>query len=76
MVTAGPEVVWVGTQTGYLLGFNPRSLQLTVVTCRVSCVDSVVCVGDGVIVMFGRWVIEGTSVSGFTVWHSHINMMS
>ena len=76
MVMAGPHTVWVGTQTGFLLGFDPHNLQLVAVACRHSCVDSVVCAGEGVMLVFGRWVFDSVTVSGFTIWHSHINMMT
>ena len=75
MLMAGSHIVWVGTQTGYLLGYDPHSFQLMMVACRASCVDSVVCVGEAMVVLFGRWVFEGITMSGFTVWHSHINSM-
>ena len=74
-VTASPDTVWVGIQTGHLFGFSAHTHQLLVSVSSHSCVDTVVCVGNGAMMVFGRWVLEETAFAGFTVWQSHINMI-
>ena len=73
-VNSSPNSVWVGTNTGHVLAFHPTTFELIVAVRHHNIVDTIVCLDNGVLVIFGRWEYEGeTSVmEGFSIWHSHI----
>ena len=66
--------VWVGTNTGHVMGFNSKSLELLVAVQHHSIVESIVALEQGTVLMvFGKWKYEGDTVmEGFSVWQSHM----
>lgn len=70
--------MWVGTNTGQVIGFNSSSLEVTVAISRHRCVDALVAL-DGMLTVFGRWAVDEKKpelVGGFSVWRCQILMHS
>ena len=73
-VSMATQTVWVGTNTGHVMGFNRVTLELLVAVQHHSWVESIVAIDNGkMILVFGKWVMEdGNMMEGFSVWRSHI----
>ena len=58
------------------MGFECSTLELHVAVQQHSCVESIVALDDGmVLLVFGKWKFEQENMmEGFSVWHSHGNM--
>ena len=80
-IVPGHDVVWVGTNGGHLLSFNPLTADVLLVHRREQSITNILCLSNRQIVTFGKGIIGETSVedvegdvSGlFTVWTNYIN---
>ena len=66
-------MVWVGTNTGQVIGFDSASLEVTMAVSQLQCVDALVALDDGMMVVFGRWAADERKselMSGFSLWRS------
>ena len=72
-------MVWVGTNTGQVIGFDPASLEVMVAVSQLQCVDALVALDDGMMVVFGRWAADEKKselMGGFSLWRSKFLMHS
>ena len=70
-------MVWVGTNTGQVIGFDSTSLEVMVAVSQLQCVDALVALDDGMMVVFGRWAADEKKselMSGFSLWKSKFHM--
>lgn len=78
-VTSQGSIVWVGTNTGQVIGFDSTSLEVMVAVNQLQCVDALVTLDDGMMVVFGRWAADEKKselMGGFSLWRSKFHMLS
>ena len=75
-VAMAHPTVWVGTNTGHVMGYHHETLELLVAVQHHSCVEAIVAINGGsVLLVFGKWEFEDSSVmEGFSVWYSHLSI--
>lgn len=75
-VSMATATVWVGTNTGHVMGFNSKTLELLVAVQHHSIIESIVSLNEkAVLLVFGKWLVEestGTVLEGFSAWQSHL----
>ncbi len=74
-VAMANPTVWVGTNTGHVMGYNNKSLELLVAVQHHSIVESIITLEQGTVLMvFGKWKCEQDTamLEGFSIWQSHV----
>lgn len=77
-IVSSPEAVWVGTQGGHLIAFNPISTDVVLVHQRHSSLSCIVSLSaQQQLVTFGQAEVEGEfkdTLGMFTVWTSFVTV--
>ena len=78
-IVSSPDAVWVGTQGGHLIAFNPISTDVVLVHQRQSSISCIVSLDTQQhLVTFGLAEVEGEedgdTLGTFTVWTSFVRV--
>ena len=78
-IVSSPDAVWVGTQGGHLIAFNPISTDVVLVHQRHSSISCIVSLDtQQQLVTFGLAEVEGEedgdTLGTFTVWTSFVHV--